>query len=133
MSAPHPISAHWKEGAPLASPGGDTLDAESEGAADPDADGHDNSDEYVAGTVPTNVNSVLRITSFACTDMDGSVLTFQTVSNRQYSVEYNTNSLATNAWHDLTNGIQGTSVPFVITNRNHTAALYFYRIRTTGP
>jgi hypothetical protein len=66
--------------------------------ADADSDGMINRDEYVAGTVPTNAASVLKIVLSAT---NASVLTFVAQSNISYSVQCRTN-LAFGFWGNIT-------------------------------
>jgi hypothetical protein len=80
--------------------------------ADPDGDGANNLAEYLAGTVPTNNSSVLRITSFAPVGT-----TFQmgipTIPNRYYQIQW-TENLLNPEWKGFTNAFTGTGGTFYI-------------------
>jgi hypothetical protein len=54
--------------------------------ADPDHDGRNNWQEWICGTNPTNAQSVLRMNS-AAAGAQGVTVSWQSVSNRSYSVE----------------------------------------------
>jgi hypothetical protein len=68
-------------------------------SADTDGDGMINSDEFVAGTDPTDALSVLKITVNATNQ---AILNFVAQTNRGYSVQYQNSLLSTN-WNSLTN------------------------------
>lgn len=72
---------------------------------DPDMDGMNNRQEYVANTNPTNAASVLRL---ATSITNNAVLTFVAQSSVWYSVQYQT-SLALTNWSLLTNITAHTS------------------------
>ena len=59
--------------------------------ADPDADGMTNLDEYWAGTSPTNAASALRFNSVMQAGSD-LVFSFTAVSNRGYTIQYQSGS-----------------------------------------
>jgi len=62
-------------------------------AADPDADGLDNQDEFITGTDPTNRRSVLGIDTVTVTPTNTLVLTWPSVSGRTYAIGRATNLL----------------------------------------
>ena len=64
-----------------------TNDPASDATADPDGDGMNNLGEYQAGTVPTNIESVLKINQLVFQG-DTLVLQWQSVSGRIYQVRY---------------------------------------------
>ena len=69
----------------------------SDGSADyldPDADGMNNWQEYLAGTNPTNAGSVFQITGAQVLPSGQFVLCWQSVSNRRYDVLSSTNLAA---------------------------------------
>ncbi len=59
--------------------------------ADPDDDGAGNLAEWLAGTVPTNGNSCLRLTQIVLQGTNGVALCWQSVSGKHYRVEAATN------------------------------------------
>ena len=67
--------------------------------ADPTGKGMTVAQDYVAGTNPNNVNSVLRITSESLTPGSASSVTWESVPTRLYYIQGNTN-LATSSWLD---------------------------------
>jgi hypothetical protein len=69
------------------------------GTADTDGDGMINTDEFVAGTDPTNALSVLKVVLNAT---NSALLHFVAQTNRGYTVQYQTNLQAT-IWRSLTN------------------------------
>jgi hypothetical protein len=100
--------------------------------SDSDNDGMTNLQEYHAGTHPLVTSSRLRINPLSVSKV-GNNLTFQfsAVSNRTYTVQYNT-SLSNNTWTLL------TTLPSSTTNRIHTitdssagsTGQRFYRVAT---
>ena len=66
--------------------------------ADSDGDGMLNWQEFVAGTDPTNVLSVLRLD--ALTTNHASVLTFEATSNKTYTLQFS-GALGDNSWLKL--------------------------------
>ena len=88
---------------------------------DPDQDGMNNLSEYLAGTNPTNRNSVLRMSNYV--DAAGSkvIVTWPSASNKYYSLLWTTNlnlpwtkrvtnipaTIPLNAYTDTVNGVKG--------------------------
>jgi hypothetical protein len=96
---------------------------------DPDQDGMNNRQEYVANTNPTNAASVLKL---ATTITNNAVLTFLSQSSVWYSVQYQTNLALTN-WSLLTNITAHTSqtrTTFVATPYPPPEAERYYRVVT---
>jgi glycosidase len=86
----------------------------SRASDDPDGDGRTNLQEYLAGTDPTNVTSVLRITNTQRSGNDV-VLTFIGSENKYYQVQQ-TSSLTSPNWTDVGStfpGIGGTQNAYV--------------------
>ncbi len=96
---------------------GSTSDPRAVPGADPDGDGYTNLQEYFAGTVPTDANSALRITSIE-TAPGSSAIHFQAVAGRTYTIQYRS-SLGSGIWLKLVDvPAQGTSGPITITDPN---------------
>lgn len=97
--------------------------------ADPDHDGLTNMQEYLAGTDPTSAASSLNL-SLASPSSSGSMLQFNAVAGKTYTVWYCTD-LATHNWTKLT-GIdaQQQSGPVVVTDPQIGAQTRFYRLST---
>ena len=92
----------------------------ADGAIDTDGDRYTNVQEYVAGTNPRDAGSLLKILGLvpAKSEAEPLTLTFQSVSNRIYTVQYR-NSLAINSdWQKLvtTNSTSGGPVTVIDTN-----------------
>jgi hypothetical protein len=67
--------------------------------ADPDGDGMNNAAEYIAGTVPTNAASVLKMQSVALTNTTATVR-WSSVSGKKYQVSLRTN-VASGSWSNI--------------------------------
>jgi hypothetical protein len=90
---------------PTVDPTGRTTNSLSCAACDPDGDGQNNIQEYLAGTDPTNPSSLLRIVSLA--QVAGNVqVSFASVSGKYYTLE-RCLSLG-GAWTTLVDNIAGT-------------------------
>jgi WD40-like Beta Propeller Repeat len=72
---------------------------------DSDGDGTSNLEEYLAGTVPTDPNSILALKISAFTAPGANVLlTWPTVPGRSYQVQYKDN-LTDPSWSNITGGV----------------------------
>lgn len=96
---------------------------------DPDSDGRTNRQEYDEGTDPNNGNDFFKAKlSF---DNDWKTISFDTSSNRFYSVDWSTNLVA-GAWLSLHENTPGTGMDISLLDSNsHPNA--FYLIRTIRP
>jgi len=109
-------------------------DLPSDGSADDsdsDDDGMNNRQEYVAGTDPTNPNSLLSVTSGFALPGEGFVLRWRSVSNRLYDLSRGANLLeGTNTFILLPDGINvpGNPPENSYTDRVDGVGPYFYRI-----
>jgi hypothetical protein len=68
-------------------------------AADPDRDGHTNSQEFAAGTDPKDATSVLKALS-AIRNADGVKIRFSAVAGKSYSVQY-TEAIGAGRWQKV--------------------------------
>lgn len=104
------------------------FDSASE-AADPDHDGLNNWQEWVAGTNPTNDVSVLRILSASGT-ASGVAVSWSSVANRSYSLEWAANLGASPAFSLLRSNITGSAGTTAWTDTNGVGSMpRFYRVR----
>jgi len=79
----------------------------TDGTEDEDGDGVRNSDEYVMGTNPNNINEFLELTQQNASST-GVVVRFPTAMNREYFIRYGTSLLNPTWLPTNTNGIPGT-------------------------
>jgi hypothetical protein len=101
----------------------------SSATADPDKDGLNNEQEYLAGTNPTNALSCLVISAATNNPSTSGtfVLSWQSVSNKMYTVMAATNLLT--GFTDLATNIQATPTVNVHTDSVENAGQRFYRIK----
>ena len=97
---------------------------------DTDHDGRNNWQEWRCGTCPTNALSVLRLLA-PTNNLSGVTVSWQSVSNRAYSLERATNLASSPAFVTLATGIAGQSgtTTFLDTNAPSTGPC-FYRVGT---
>jgi hypothetical protein len=105
---------------------------------DDDADGMSHMEEFLAGTDPTNGESVLAITNIVLAPFEGLPrVTFSAVSARVYRVEWTDDSIE-GSWHAATNllsGVEG-SIDWLDAPSNAPpppGSLRAYRVRTSLP
>jgi PKD repeat protein len=106
------------------------------GTADPDGDGANNADEFLAGTVPTNAASVFRIISVAQNGHD-IVITWQTAGGRTNAVQagntgndgYRTNSLQDISGSVIISGAGDVITNYVDVGGATNTPARFYRVR----
>jgi len=118
------IPASWRE---LYFGPGFLTDPRVNGEADPDNDGQNNFREFLAGTNPTDPNSVFRVVSVHLSP----VISWSTVLNKRYRVEKKnisvTNSVVTTNWFPIGGVIRATNsiTSFVdITTTNTDLSIY---------
>jgi hypothetical protein len=96
---------------------------------DPEHDGMNNWQEWVAGTNPTNTASALRMLSATGT-VSGVKVAWSSVTGRVYSVERATNLGASSAFSMLRSNVAGLAGTTTFTDSNSMgAAPRFYRVR----
>jgi len=111
---------------------GTTTNAQSCATADPDGDGMNNTQEYLAGTHPKNASSVLRVTVLAKDGGGGFVVSWQSVPGKTYKVLYSDSPGG--PWQEdlpdsqVTAGTGETSLSYTDTTAGSTTKR-FYRIR----
>jgi hypothetical protein len=96
---------------------------------DPDHDGMNNWQEWAAGTDPTNANSVLRMVSVT-NGSSGAVVSWLSVTNHTYSLEWATNPAQNPAFSLAQSNIAGQASITTLTDTNATGGgPFFYRVR----
>jgi hypothetical protein len=97
-------------------------------AADPDGDSMNNWQEWQAGTNPTNVLSVLQMTT-ASNRPSGVLVQWQSVSARLYFLDCSTNLTADPAFFNIASNITGLAGTTSYTDATATnGGPYFYRV-----
>jgi hypothetical protein len=96
---------------------------------DSDADGHNNWQEWQAGTVPTNSQSALQIVS-CTTGSNGPAVSWQSVTGRVYCIQRSTNPAPPWLFITIQSNVPATTTNTVFTDANVPASLspIFYRI-----
>ena len=94
---------------------------------DPDHDGFNNLQEYLAGSCPTNALDALRFATVGLAT-NRCLLQFNTHTGITYSVQKLRSLGATNAWTTLQDNIPGTGAPYTATDPLATGACY-YRLK----
>lgn len=107
---------------------GATTNAVSCATCDPDGDGLNNGQEFLAGTLPTSAASALRFSSIAASPA-GVTLDFASVADVPYRLETRP-SLTTGAWSVLADQIAGTGSVLQLLDPSARPPLTgFYRLR----
>jgi hypothetical protein len=95
---------------------------------DNDGDGLNNWQEYIAGTIPTDDTSVLRMLPPAG-DLAGVIVSWQSVATRNYFVQRSTNLLAQPAFNTIQSNITGQAGVTLYTDTNTASGgPFYYRI-----
>jgi alpha-glucosidase len=109
---------------------GNTTNSQSCAACDPDGDGMNNLQEYLAGTDPTNSASVFHVTAVQPSGPDY-LVSFTSVTGKVYDVESCTD-LVSVAWSVVTNSLAGNNGILQITDPGAASVPQrFYRARLT--
>jgi hypothetical protein len=96
---------------------------------DPDGDGLNNLQEYIAGTDPHNSQDSLRFDRVSFTN-HFCLLHFNTYTGRTYAIERLNDLGPTNNWIAFTNFIPSTNGPVTVSDPQAPAG-YFYRLKVT--
>ena len=100
--------------------------AQAAPGADPDGDGANNFAEYVAGTIPTNAASVLKMLGVARTNTTATV-SWSSVSGKKYQVSARTN-VAFGSWSNLA-VVPATDTTSFYNDPDATDAFRAYRVQ----
>ena len=103
-----------------------TADVAAPGA-DPDGDGMNNLAESIAGTVPTDTASLLKIQSVARTNTTATVR-WSSVEGKKYQVAYRTN-LTAGSWSSLGPVVTASGATTLLADTTATNAFRFYRVQ----
>jgi hypothetical protein len=95
--------------------------------ADPDNDGFNNSAEVIAGTVPTNAASVLKMLSVARTNNTATVR-WLSVNGKRYQLSYRTN-LASGSWINSGSVVTATGTNALLNDTAATNTFRSYRVQ----
>jgi hypothetical protein len=96
--------------------------------SDSDNDRLNNWQEWIAGTVPTDASSALRLLN-PSNDVSGIVVTWQSVTNRTYFLERTTNLAAATPFSLLTSNLVGQAGTTSYTDTNAVGpGPFFYRV-----
>ena len=105
---------------------GTTTNSESAATADPDNDGLDNYEEFLAGTNPTNAASVLKVTAYN-PNVSTNAVSLNSVAGTVYRVQYRDNLLAGD-WSILADQIIGSGTNLFLPDPGATSVPQrFYR------
>jgi hypothetical protein len=98
-----------------------------DGSTDTDSDTMTNWEEFIAGTVPTNSLSYLKVDNVNATG--SATLEFLAVSNRTYTILYSDN-IATGTWSNLAHVIARTTNRVETAHDDNHGPTRFYRLVT---
>ncbi|MEO6477602.1 autotransporter-associated beta strand repeat-containing protein [Luteolibacter sp.] len=95
-------------------------------SADPDGDGSTNAQEFAAGTVPNDPNSVFKVAAITREGTDVH-LTFPSVVGKLYRLQ-SSETLNSNSWTTIQENIPGTGQPVTLSQPHPTSQPCFFRI-----
>jgi hypothetical protein len=95
--------------------------------ADPDGDGMSNAAEYVAGTVPTNAASLLKVQSVMET-ISGATVTWQSVAGKTYQL-FSRLQLASATWQTAGSPVTATNTAAGYLDATATNGMRFYKVQ----
>ena len=98
-------------------------------AADRDNDGLSDGQELLAGTCPTDGQSVFKITSTTRTALGGCAVQWNSASNRFYTLQRGTNLLNIAGFTNLLLDITATPPVNTCTDLPSAGGVFFYRVR----
>ena len=100
----------------------------TDGSVDSDGDGMNNWQEWIAGVIPTNAASVLRLNS-PTNAGPGLNVSWQSVNTRTYYLQRSTNLLASPAFTSIQSNLAGSAVTTTFTDTSATnGGPYFFRV-----
>lgn len=100
--------------------------------ADNDGDGHNNMQEFLAGTLPQDASSVFRVLHVEIQG-DSIAIEFSTVVGKRYAVQA-APAVSTSSWMDIYDDVQGTGAPVTLSVPVMTdGSIRFLRVQVKTP
>ena len=96
-------------------------------SADPDGDGFNNLAEYIAGTIPTNATSALKLQSISKA-ANGTTVTWQSVSGKRYQLQSRT-ALPTSTWQNTGSVVTAVGATAQWLDASGISGQRFYRVQ----
>jgi hypothetical protein len=95
--------------------------------SDPDDDGMNNLAEYIAGTMPTNKLSLLKLDSLT-QNASGTTIRWQSVAGKRYQV-FSRTQVTGSPWQSLGSPVTAAGSQAQYFDAGATGALKFYRVQ----